>query len=316
MADELRFDGRTVVITGAGGGMGRSHALLLASRGASVVVNDLGADAFGRGASEGPAREVAGEIIAAGGQAVATTDTVATSEGCERIIATALKAFGRVDAVVHNAGIGSHAPITELSDESFDAMLRVHLYGGFSLTRAAWPHMVAQGGGRLLYITSEAGLYGRDGLAHYAPAKLALVALARVAHLEGEPVGIRANALGVGAYTRMVAYQLADYPGTAAWWQRYVRPELVSPAVLWLVHRSCPESGATFEAVAGRVSRVFIGETRGYTNLSLTPEDLRDHWARVSDRSSSVIPAWSEEFWRYLTDEVVAAGAEPPAPDD
>ncbi|MGH8574249.1 MAG: SDR family NAD(P)-dependent oxidoreductase, partial [Gammaproteobacteria bacterium] len=198
----LDFAGRVILVTGAGRGMGAAHVAELARRGARVVVNDLGADLSGHGEDVEPAERVAAAIRADGGEAVAHCGTVATESGCESMIAASLEAYGRLDGVLHNAGNVSWVGVDRMDEQTLDEVLRVHLHGAVYLTRAAWPHL--RDGGRVLYISSGAALYGTPTLAHYACAKAGVVGLARVVAAEGRGEGISANALAVCASTRMM----------------------------------------------------------------------------------------------------------------
>jgi NAD(P)-dependent dehydrogenase (short-subunit alcohol dehydrogenase family) len=311
----LDFDGRVIVVTGAGRGMGAAYAVELAKRGARVVVNDVGGDMHGEGASEQPAAETVAHINQGGGTAIANGDTVASAEGCDSLIAHAVREFGRLDGVLHNAGIATFAPLAEMSAEEFERILRVHLYGAFFLTRAAWPHLAARGGS-LLYITSGAGLYGVPSLGHYAAAKVGMVGLARVASSEGTGVGIRANALAVAASTRMMDSVMAGTPNLLRWFQTYMRPELPAAAAVWLMHPDCPATGRVFEAFGPRMAEVLIGETRGYEQLDIEAEDYRDHFDEIVDRAEIVVPEGPDDFHSRMFGYIVSAGAEPPQPDD
>jgi NAD(P)-dependent dehydrogenase (short-subunit alcohol dehydrogenase family) len=306
----LNFEDRVVVVTGAGRGIGRSHALMLADRGARIVVNDIGADVLGDGTDDGPAHAVAQEIRERGGTAIPNTDSVATEEGCFKAVASAIDHFGRVDGVLHNAGMAPLDLLPDMTEAQFDRVLRVHLYGAVNLSRAAWPHFRQQGGGRLLYITSGAGLYGYPGFCHYGPAKTALVSLARIASQEGTEYGIHANALGVGAMTRQMELVYADNPVRAQWFRDQMRPEYCSAAAVWLLHPSCPASGETYEAAGGRVSRVVIAESRGIISANLTPEEVRDRFDEVEDLSNWVAPQSAEnlqDITRAMIDELKGA---------
>lgn len=284
---ELRFDGRVAVVTGAGGGLGRAHALELARRGAAVVVNDLGASLAGEGIDAGPAAAVVREIEAAGGTAVADGHSVATAEGGEAIIATALDAFGRVDIVVNNAGFLRDSSFPKTSPASVDPVIDVHLKGAFNVTRPAWARFRDQGYGRVIVTSSSAGFFGNFGQASYGSAKLGLVALVKVLAIEGAKHNIRANAIGPVALTRMT--EMFDNP-----LNKLMRPELVSPAVAFLAHESCELSGEIISVGAGRVARVFLGVTRGYVNPELTAEDIPANLATIFDDTGYQVPSDSK----------------------
>src|SRR5580698_9274714 len=235
MAD-LRFDGRVAVVTGGGRGLGRSYALLLASRGAKVVVNDPGGSLDGEGVDSGPAEYVVTEITAAGGQAVGCTESVSTPEGGDSIVRTALEHYGRVDVLVHNAGIVRGASLKEMTYEDFDAVLDVHLRGAFHVVRPAFPLMCQAGYGRVVLTSSIGGLYGSYRQANYAVAKAGLIGLSHVVALEGAAEGVKCNAIIPAAVTRM-----ADGLDTSAY--PAMQPELVAPAVGWLAHECCSITG-------------------------------------------------------------------------
>jgi NAD(P)-dependent dehydrogenase (short-subunit alcohol dehydrogenase family) len=264
---ELRFDDRVAVITGAGRGLGRSYALLLASRGAKVVVNDLGASMKGGDADAGPAAEVVAEIKAAGGQAVASTDSVATPEGGKAIIDTALKAFGKVDILIHNAGNVRKASLKEISYEDFESVLDVHLRGGFHVVRPAFPLMCQAGYGRIVLTSSINGLYGNPNVVNYSVAKAGLIGLSNVAAIEGAAEGVKSNIIIPAAVTRMAeGLDTSAYPP--------MDPELVAPAVGWLAHESCSVTGEMLISVAGRVARAYAAETEGVYQPSWTIEQI------------------------------------------
>ena len=280
----MNFDGDVVVVTGAGTGLGREHALLLGRLGARVVVNDVGATLTGESLGERPADEVVRTIVEAGGEAVANSDSVSTPEGAEGIIRTAIDAFGRIDGVVNNAGILRDRTFAKMTIEEFRAVLEVHLVGAFLVTKAAWPHMREQKHGRIVMTSSGAGLYGNFGQANYAAAKGALVGLVRTLAVEGARDGIKANALSPAGRTRMSDSTLEEEFATR------LDPSLVSPAVAMMVHRDCPWTGETIAAGGGRVGRVFIAETPGYVNPDLTVDDLVAHQDQIFDQSSIFIP--------------------------
>ncbi|MEU6431449.1 SDR family oxidoreductase [Microbispora sp. NPDC046973] len=272
---ELRFDGRVAIVTGAGHGLGRSHALLLGGRGAKVVVNDLGGALDGSGASSGPAAEVAELIVKNGGEAVASTDNVATPEGAEAIVRTALDAFGRVDVVVNNAGILRDRSFGKMTVEEFDAVIAVHVRGSFLVSRAAFPHMKEQAYGRIVNTSSPAGLFGNFGQANYSTAKMGLVGLTKTLGIEGARANIKANAIAPVAWTRMTETLLP------AEFESKFTPERVSPLVAYLAHESCETSGEVFSVGAGRIARVFVAEGPGWRTDDLTAEAIRDNWESV-----------------------------------
>lgn len=277
---ELRFDNQVAIVTGAGRGMGRAHALLLAARGALVVVNDPGVDLRGNGSDKGPADEVVAEIIARGGKAVASFDSVATAEGCSAIVAKALDSFGGVHIIVNNAGnFVDSRPFLETSSESFESLFQVHVMGAVNIIRAAWPHMVAQSYGRIINIGSHGGYYGHGGKFEYAVAKGAIHGLTMTLAMEGKDHGITANVVAPGASTRPVLSWakpgMFDGPAFSA--------DLVSPTVVWLAHADCKANGESFGAIAGSTTRIVIAETKGYQVRQPTPEAIRDHFAQIED---------------------------------
>jgi NAD(P)-dependent dehydrogenase (short-subunit alcohol dehydrogenase family) len=291
MAAEVGFDGRVAIVTGAGGGLGREHALLLAARGARVVVNDNGGGLHGEPTGDGnDAEVVAKEIEAAGGIAVADTNSVATGKGGEAIVQTALDAFGQVDIVVNNAGILQDKTFHNMTEEMGHAVVDVHLHGAFNVTRPAWAKMREQGFGRVVNTASNSGLLGNFGQANYGAAKMGLVGFTRVLAAEGAKYNIKANALAPVARTRMTA----DLLGPMA---DKVGPELVSPIVAWLCHDDCPVTGEIYSAAGGRIARYFIGLTPGYFNAALTVEDVRDNFEQIRSEDGYIVPSNpNEEF--------------------
>ena len=266
---ELRFDDRVAVVTGAGRGLGRSYALLLASRGAKVVVNDLGVGLKGDGADTGPAEEVVREIRTAGGEAVASTDSVATPEGGKAIIDTAMKHFGRIDILIHNAGNVRRGSLKELSYEDFEKVLDVHLRGGFHVVRPAFPLMCKAGYGRIVLTSSINGLYGNPNVVNYSVAKAGLIGLSNVAAIEGAAEGVKSNIIIPAAVTRMAeGLDTSAYPP--------MDPELVAPAVGWLAHESCSITGEMLVSVAGRMARAYAAETEGVYQSSWTIEQIAE----------------------------------------
>jgi NAD(P)-dependent dehydrogenase (short-subunit alcohol dehydrogenase family) len=280
----LGYDGKVAIVTGAGNGLGREHALLLADRGAQVVVNDLGGSVAGEGADTGPAQRVADEIEAAGGVAVASSASVSTREGGEDIVRTAVDAFGRVDIVINNAGILRDKAFHNLTDELLDSVLDVHLRGAFYVTQPAWMLMRDQGYGRVVNTSSAAGIFGNFGQTNYGAAKMGLVGFTRVLAQEGAKYGIKANVIAPGAKTRMTE----DLMGGVA---DKLEPRLVSPLVAFLAHEDCPVSGQAFSVGGGRAAQIFIGVTPGIYDADLTTEVVRDRWDELCDQTGYVVPS-------------------------
>ncbi len=293
--DELRFDGRVAVITGAGRGLGRAYALLLAARGASVVVNDLGGSIEGDGADAQPAQAVVDEITRAGGVAVADGSDIATDDGAQQLVATARDAHGRVDIVVSNAGIMRWARFPDVSTEDLERHLAVHTIGSFLVVRAAWPHLVEQGHGRIV-LTTSTGMLGLPGNTAYGVAKGGVVGLARSLALAGRKHGITANCIAPAASTRMAGEGGPELP-----------PEQVAPMVGYLAHESCAVTGEILTAGGGRFARLFIGATPGYVHDGDAPtiEDVAAHWDAITDETGYDVPAdllsWSGSFLSHLT---------------
>ena len=299
----MRFDGHVAVITGAGRGLGRQYALLLASRGARVVVNDLGGSVTGDGSQDDAANTTVADIRASGGEAVADTNTVATPEGGQAIIDTALNSWGRVDILVNNAGTVSDSPFEDMTSELFSPLLDVHLKGAFHVTRPAWRVMREAGYGRIVNTCSAAGLLGSPRMSNYGAAKTGLIGLTRVLAAESADVDITVNAIAPIAATRMLDYSMAnvaqlDDPVAAAAAEEIMRPFLdrldpahVAPVVAFLAHRDCPVSGEIFTVGAGHVARFFIGRTAGYYAPGLSVEDVRDHLGEIRDETGYTVPS-------------------------
>jgi NAD(P)-dependent dehydrogenase (short-subunit alcohol dehydrogenase family) len=294
------FDGRVAVVTGAGRGIGRAHALLLAERGASVVVNDLGGSMEGVGADAGPASMVAAEIVAAGGAAVADTSDVASEAGAQTLVDTAVERFGRLDILVNNAGIMRWAGFPKADTENLESHLAVHLGGSFNTARAAWPHMVEQHYGRIVMTTSS-GMFGLPKNLSYAAAKAGVVGLTRSLKTAGAAHDIKVNLIAPAAFTRMAGAAPDDSPEATQ-----MAPELVAPMVAFLAHEDCPVSGEIYAAGAGRFARIFIASTEGYVHPTPAPtvEDVAQHWAEINDETGYYIPAdlmgWSAAFMAHL----------------
>jgi NAD(P)-dependent dehydrogenase (short-subunit alcohol dehydrogenase family) len=283
MAD-LGFDGKVAIITGAGGGLGRSHALELARRGALIVVNDLGGASDGTGSSESAAQKVVDEIKALGGEAVPSYDSVATPEGGANIVKTAVDAFGSVHVIINNAGILRDTSFKNMTPEQLNPVLDVHLRGAFYVTQPAWQLMRDQGYGRIVNTSSGAGVFGNFGQTNYGAAKMGLVGLTRVLAVEGAKNNIKANAIAPVAKTRMtedILGPLADKLG----------PEFVTPIVTYLAHEECSVSGEVYTVGGGHVARVFIGVTPGFTDPELSAESVRDHLDEVRAEEGYEVPA-------------------------
>lgn len=290
---DIGFDGKVAIVTGAGGGLGRQHALLLASRGARVVVNDLGGSVSGEGSDLGPAEQVAKEIRDAGGEAVADGNSVSTPEGGKAIVQTAVDAYGQIDIVINNAGILRDKTFHNLTPDLLEPVLDVHLKGAFYVTQPAWVRMREQGYGRVINTTSQSGVLGNFGQSNYGAAKMGLVGFTRVLAIEGAKYNIKANAIAPIARTRMTE----DLMGAAA---ERLDPELVSPVVAWLASEDCSVTGEVFTVAAGRVARFFVGMTKGYFNPKLSVEDVRDHLDEIRDETDYLVPANSNEETAFL----------------
>jgi NAD(P)-dependent dehydrogenase (short-subunit alcohol dehydrogenase family) len=297
--DQMRFDDDVVIITGAGRGLGREYARAFAARGAAVVVNDIGAESDGTGGSITVATSVADEIVAAGGRAVADTHSVTTSSGAQGVIQTTMKAFGRVTILVNNAGIISYAALSQITDEEWHRMQSVTLEGAFQMSKAVWPHFAAQGYGRIVNTTSNAGFAGNETLVHYGAAKLGVAGLTKGLAQEAIGTGITVNAVAPMAVTRMNrdaffggAVQEADD------WRDDLRagtvpmgpPEIVAPTVLWLAHRSTMLNGEIFSSSSGKVARVAFVVGEGYFNPHHGPEELRDNAEAIRTLGSYLDP--------------------------
>ena len=292
--DDKRFDGRVAVISGAGGGLGREYALLLAARGCKVVVNDLGTSRRGEGVDLGMAQAVVDEIRAAGGEALANGDSVATAEGASAMVQAALDAWGRIDILIHNATINRHAPFRELSFADFSDVIDVHLMGAFHLAKAAFPRMCDAGYGRIVFVASIAGLYGEKNIAGYAAGKGAVMGLANALALEGAAHGVSANCIVPAAKTRLAEGRETDaYPPWG--------PDLVAPAVGWLAHEDCQASGELFVALAGRMAKAYMAETRGIYQPAWTIEQVAAREGEIGDPSNQVVfPPVPNGFYDHL----------------
>lgn len=293
--DELRFDGKVVVITGAGRGLGREYALLLASRGARVVVNDLGvaiSDTDGRGEAPAvnPADEVVEEIRAAGGEAVANHDSVATTEGGEAIVAASLEAFGRVDVVVNNAGQVRLQPFATFPDEHIETVIATQLRGALNVSRPAWRAMAERDGGRFVNVASGAAYNGVPGGAVYGMAKMGVIGLTRQMAVEGAPVGIAANVVAPFAKTR-AGTGFGPIPWSDALGE-WMHPRHVAPLVGWLAHDSCPVNGECFSVGTGHFARASLVVTEGLVDRDATIESVAAGAAAILDGPTGEITPW------------------------
>ncbi|MEC7383324.1 MAG: SDR family NAD(P)-dependent oxidoreductase [Actinomycetota bacterium] len=295
MTEALGFDGKVAIITGAGGGLGRQHALLMASRGALVVVNDLGGAVDGTGSDKGAADKVGDDIKALGGEAVADTNSVATAEGGEAIVQSALDAFGTVDIVINNAGILRDKAFHNMDESLVDPVFEVHLKGAFNVTGPAFRVMREKGYGRIISTSSAAGIFGNFGQANYGAAKMGLVGFTRVLAVEGARFNIAANAIAPIALTRMTEDLLGDLG-------QKLQPDYVAPLVTFLAHESCDATGRVFSVGGGRVAEVFIGECQGFTDANLSPESVRDNWSTICDRDGYAVPAQIAEETKMFVD--------------
>jgi NAD(P)-dependent dehydrogenase (short-subunit alcohol dehydrogenase family) len=287
---EIRLDGRVAVVTGAGRGLGREHALLLGARGAAVVVNDVGGALDGEGGGATPAEEVVEQIRAAGGTAVADATDISTVEGAAAAVRVATETYGRLDVLVNNAGILRDRSFAKITAEEVDPVVRVHLGGTIWMTRAAWPTFVEQGFGRVVNTTSAAGLFGNFGQTAYAAAKAGIVGVTKTLAIEGARHGITVNAIEPGARTRMTEALLGDLADS-------LDPALVAPLVLWLASAECEANGEVYNVGGGRVARVLVAQTPGWFSREPTPEDLRDHWDEVNDTATAgVMTSFQEEM--------------------
>ena len=301
--NDMRFDEQVAVITGAGGGLGRQYARLLASRGARIVVNDTGGSVTGTGSDVDAANAAADEIRRQGGEAVADTNSVTSPQGGQAIIDTAMRSWGRVDIVINNAGIVRDAPFEGMTADRLEPLLDVHLKGAFYVTGPAWNVMRERRYGRILNTCSAAGILGAERMSNYGAAKTGLIGLTRVLAAEGAGHDIKANAVAPIAYTRMLAHSIdgatgqSDDPSAqallddlAAQYLQKLDPALVAPVAAFLTHRDCPVSGEIYTVGAGHVARFFIGRTKGFYSPALSVEDERDHFAEIREQTDYTVP--------------------------
>jgi NAD(P)-dependent dehydrogenase (short-subunit alcohol dehydrogenase family) len=283
---EIRFDGKVALITGAGGGLGKTYALQLASRGCKIVVNDLGGKADGTGASSSMADQTVKEIVEAGGEAVANYDSVSTPEGGKAMVKTATDHFGRIDIVINNAGILRDKTFIKLEPADLEAVVDVHLKGAFFVTQPAFAHMKDQGYGRVLFTASAAGVLGNFGQSNYGAAKMGLVGLCNVLSLEGAKYNIKCNVIAPIARTRLTEQLLGPMA-------QALDAEYVTPLVTWLVSDQCDTTHSVYSVGGGRYARMFVGLTPGWyagRGAKPTPEQVRDHIGEIRDPSKYIIP--------------------------
>jgi len=279
---DLRFDDRVVVITGGGRGLGRAYAELLGAQGARVVVNDLGVSMAGDGTREDPAGDVVTAIEAAGGQAIANRDTVATAAGGKAIVEQALDTYGRIDVLIHNAGNVRRAPLAEMTEDVFRSVLDVHLVGGFNVLQPAFAAMCKAGYGRIVMTTSIGGLYGNYEVANYSAAKAGLIGLSHTAAIEGAAHGVKSNCIAPSAVTRMSeGIDITQFPPLG--------PEFVAPAVGWLAHESCSISGEVLVALGGRMAKAYLAETKGAWEPAWTMADMGARIGDIGDQADSFV---------------------------
>jgi len=291
-AQVIDFDGQVVIVTGAGRGLGRLYALELARRGAQVVVNDLGTTMHGHGSDPEPAAQVVLGIEAGGGSAVSSDESVATADGGRAIVQRALDCFGRLDAVVSNAGIFDAKPFEEISAEEWHRMIDVHLHGAFSISQPAYRHMQGSGGGRFVFISSSAALFGQPNSAHYGAAKAGVFGLANAIAVEGAAHGIVANTVLPFGYSRMVSETVGDREqlGDDVPFLRAIEPALVVPMVVFLASTACTFTHRCFSACAGRFARVFAGLGEGWIGAAPVPEDIEAHLPEVTATEPFIVP--------------------------
>ncbi|XP_031425960.1 peroxisomal multifunctional enzyme type 2 [Clupea harengus] len=309
MSVPLSFDGKVVIVTGAGGGLGREYALAFAERGASVVVNDLGGDIKGGGKSSAAADKVVEEIKAKGGKAVANYESV---EDGEKLIQTALDAFGRIDVVINNAGILRDRSFGRTSDLDWDLIHKVHLRGSFQVTRAAWDHMKKQKFGRIIMTSSAAGIYGNFGQANYSAAKLGMLGLSNTLAIEGQKYNIHCNTIAPTAGSRLTETVMP--PDLL----ESLKAEYVAPLVLWLCHPDCQENGGLFEVGAGWIGKLRWERTAGVIlrrkDQPINPEAVRDKWEQICDFTDATKPANIQESLQTLVEVLSMVQAEDRVP--
>tara|TARA_B100001175_G_scaffold251812_1_gene219255 strand:+ start:1788 stop:2690 length:903 start_codon:yes stop_codon:yes gene_type:complete len=288
MAD-VSFENRVVIVTGAGNGLGKAYALDLGKRGAKVVVNDLGGAVDGSGAGNTPADEVVNEIIANGGEAVANYDSVATEEGGESIVQTAIDSFGTVDAVINNAGILRDKSFANMTEEEFSLIIQVHLKGTYFVTHPAFKVMKENNYGRIVNVASPSGIFGNFGQSNYGAAKMGIVGLTNVLAIEGAKYNIKVNVIAPTAYTRMTEALLPEDVG------KLFSAELVTPMVTYLASEACEPTHEIFGVAAGRFARIGIITHEGYVNTEATAEDIASNIEEIRTIKDGSYPLSNED---------------------
>jgi NAD(P)-dependent dehydrogenase (short-subunit alcohol dehydrogenase family) len=286
---EITFDGRVAIVTGAGGGLGRTYALELARRGAQVVVNDLGGSVNGEGGDDAAAQKVVDEIKAAGGEATPNYDSVSSPEGGESIVKTAVDTYGKVDVVINNAGILRDKSFAKMSWEDLDLVIDVHLKGAFYVSQPAFKVMKENGYGRFVFTSSNSGVFGNFGQANYGAAKMGLVGLSNVLAIEGAKAGILSNVVCPVAGTRMTEELLGDFA-------KLLKPETVTPLVTFLASEACTFTHEAFSAAGGRYARVFVGLAPGWyggKDTIATAEDVLDNIDQIENQEGYIVPTQS-----------------------
>ena len=285
----VNFENRTVIVTGAGNGLGKAYALELGSRGAKVVVNDLGGSVDGSGSASSPADDVVNEIIKNGGEAIANYDSVATKEGGESIVQSALDNFGTVDAVINNAGILRDKSFANMSEDELSLILDVHLKGTFFVSQPAFKVMKENNYGRIVNVASPSGLFGNFGQSNYGAAKMGIVGLTNVLSIEGAKYNIKVNVIAPTAYTRMTEALLPEDVG------KLFSAELVTPMVVYLASEACEPTHEIFGVAAGRFARIGIITHNGYVNTSATAEEISENIEEIRTIKDGTYPLSNED---------------------
>ena len=288
MAD-VSFENRVAIVTGAGNGLGKAYALELGKRGAKVVVNDLGGAVDGSGSANSPADDVVNEIIANGGEAVANYDSVATKDGGESIVQTAVDSFGTVDAVINNAGILRDKSFANMTEEEFSLIIEVHLKGTYFVTQPAFKIMKENNYGRIVNVASPSGIFGNFGQTNYGAAKMGIVGLTNVLAIEGAKYNIKVNVIAPTAYTRMTEALLPEDVG------KLFSAELVTPMVTYLASEACEPTHEIFGVAAGRFARIGIITHEGYVNTEATAEDIANNIEEIRTITDGSYPLSNED---------------------